>query len=141
MSLEHENLSVAWHLPQPSTALLRGTSTELVARRGLAIRMELETDEGVETWTLSFQGVRFFSVAYDGARGVDDLAAYDRLLDLGETPLLARVRAQLEARGERTAHGTSRSTPTTGPRTRSCASESRSKSRVDATELSPWNTN
>ena len=75
MSLEHENLSVAWHLPQPSTALLRGTSTELVARRGLAIRMELETDEGVETWTLSFQGVRFFSVAYDGARGVDDLAA------------------------------------------------------------------
>ncbi|MCU0674427.1 MAG: hypothetical protein MUE69_16750 [Myxococcota bacterium] len=103
MSLEHENLSVVWHLPQPSTALLRGTSTELVARRCLAIRMELETDEGVETWTLSFQGVRFFSVAYDGARGVDELAAYDRLLDLGETPLLARVRAQLDARGERTA--------------------------------------
>lgn len=103
MSLEYENPTIIWDLPQPSTALLRGTATELLPRRGLAIRMELETDEGVETWTLSFQGVRFFSVAYDGARGVDELAAYDRLIDLGETPLLTRVRAQLDARGERSA--------------------------------------
>jgi hypothetical protein len=37
------------HLPQPSNALLHATAIELHPRRGLAIRMEFETDECVET--------------------------------------------------------------------------------------------
>lgn len=102
MKLIRESPSVVWELPQPSTALLRGTVTELLPRRCVAIRMELETDDGVETWILAFSGARHFSIAYDGARSADDLHAYDRLIDLGTTPLLTRIAAQLESRGERT---------------------------------------
>lgn len=89
-----------WQLPVPSTSLLEdGPAFEKRVRREIALRLSYETDEGVEVVVLVFEAVEAFKVTYYCARGDWMLAAYDRLVDLGQTPWVRELTDNLERHG------------------------------------------
>lgn len=89
-----------WKLPVPVTALLdAGPTFEIGPRRKAALRMAHEVEDGEQTVTLAFDGVEAYKVTYYLARSDAMLAAYGKLLDLGETDWLRDVRANIGVHG------------------------------------------
>ena len=93
-------MKTLWQLPVPSTALLDGGPVlEKRLRREIALRISYELEDEMETVALVFVDVEAFKVTYDRARGQWMLAAYDRLLDQGETSWLDEITGNLRQHG------------------------------------------
>jgi hypothetical protein len=94
-------LTTFWKLPMPSAALARG-GPEFEERPGreLGLRLAFQTDAGDRATLLVFEGVEGFKTTYGRARGVAMLEAHERLLELGATPWLHELSANLRWKQE-----------------------------------------
>jgi hypothetical protein len=95
-------MKTLWALPVASTALL-GAGPVFDQRRGrevtLSFSYEGEADE-IRAVTLVFEGTEAFKCSYYRARSASVLVAYDKLVELGSTPWLEELAANLKRNGD-----------------------------------------
>ena len=101
----HVAMKTIWTLPVQSTALLDGgVSIEVRPPRQIALSYSFEADDDAraEHELLIFDRVEAFKCTYYDARDDAMLAAYDRLVDVGETEWRQQVATNLQRRGGET---------------------------------------
>jgi hypothetical protein len=90
-----------WELPVPSSGRY-GVEFRQLMRRRCVLLFSYEDEEDGKTLMLEllFDGVEAFKCTYHHACTLDMRAAYDKLVDVGDTEWLGGVRGQLAKHGD-----------------------------------------
>jgi hypothetical protein len=94
--------SIIWRSPVPSSGFLRGPRVELRPGREIAIKFEFEDGEQTRSVELVFRGVVHYRTTYLPALEANMIRdAYDRVLDMGNSPELEKIASAMRANQRR----------------------------------------